>query len=109
MLLATMHRRPMMNGTSGFAPPEYLRIASVASANPIPDAFLDRLQRMGCELVIVHADFMTQATRPWLAREIARGRIAFVRRFDGGIVGDWVFRIGGARRGAAEGGRTHTL
>jgi hypothetical protein len=35
----------------------------------------------------------------WVEREIARGRIAFVRRFDGGVFGDWVFTLSRAKRG----------
>lgn len=98
MLYATSHRRPMMNGVSGFAPPEYNLVSSAANRDPIPDRFIDNLKRMGCEIVVVHAASMTKATLPWLQRELARGRLTFVDRFD---PGDWVFRIGGAPRAGA--------
>lgn len=92
MLYATAHHRPMLNGVSGFAPPEYLRLAASAQRNPIPDTFVDELRRTGCELVIVHTN--DAPVREWLAREIARGRLAYERHFDS----DWVFRLGGTPR-----------
>jgi hypothetical protein len=32
---------------------------------------------------------------PWLKRELVRGRLSFVDRFDNGIGADWVFRLDG--------------
>jgi hypothetical protein len=96
MLRATEHRRPMLNGVSGFEPPEYSRLKAAATSETIPDTFIDEVRRMGADTIIVHADTMTANTLPWLKRELARQRLAFVNRFDNGIGGDWVFRLDGA-------------
>lgn len=98
MLHATAHHRPLVNGTSGFTPPETLRIVSLANT----DALIPELNRIGVDTVIVHGDAATDATRQWLARELGRGRLAFVRRFDGGVNGDWLFSTRGAPNRTAE-------
>ncbi|MEA2490095.1 MAG: hypothetical protein QOH21_1887 [Acidobacteriota bacterium] len=100
MYRATAHHQPIVNGVSGFAPPERVALSVMANAKPIPDDFVDRLRADGVQYVIVHADQMAERTAPfqaWLQREIPRGRVAFVRRFDGGVFGDWVFRISSSR------------
>ncbi|HEY6136865.1 MAG TPA: hypothetical protein VI670_03790 [Thermoanaerobaculia bacterium] len=95
MLHATAHHQPIVNGVSGFTPPETLRIASLVNS----DLLIGELKRIGVGTIVVHGDAADDATRQWLARELARGRIAFAGRFDRGISGDWLFRIGrGARR-----------
>ena len=95
MLHATAHHQPIVNGVSGFTPPETLRITSLVNS----DLLIGELNRIGVGTIVVHGDAADDATRQWLAREIDRGRLAFVRRFDGGISGDWLFRIGrGAQR-----------
>ncbi len=95
MLHATAHHQPIVNGVSGFTPPETLRITSLINS----DLLIGELKRIGVGTIVVHGDAADDATRQWLARELARGRIAFDGRFDGGISGDWLFRIGrGARR-----------
>lgn len=89
MLAATAHHRPMLNGVSGFAPPEYLRVMSASHRDPIPEWFSDELRRVGCDMVIVHA--LSPPLQQWLKRELDAGRLTYVRHFDT----DWVFRIGG--------------
>jgi hypothetical protein len=87
MLHATAHHRPIVNGSSGFTPPETLRITSLVNT----DALLPELQRIGVDTIVVHGDYVSAETRQWLARELDRGRLAFVRRFDRGLSGDWLF------------------
>ena len=97
MLWATTHHRPITNGVSGFTPPDAVRLQWLSSLDPIPDEFFVELRRLGVRHVVVHTEFLgprSQATRAWVGREVARGRLAFVRRFDAGAGGDWVFRIG---------------
>ncbi|HYU26319.1 MAG TPA: hypothetical protein VEO74_14015 [Thermoanaerobaculia bacterium] len=86
LLRATAHHRPVANA-AGFTPPETRRIESLVNT----DALVPELQRIGVDRVVVHGDAAGDATRRWLARELARGNIAFVKRFDGGISGDWLF------------------
>jgi hypothetical protein len=98
MLHATAHHQPIVNGVSGFTPPETLRIASLVNG----DLLIGELNRIGVGTIIVHGDAADGATQQWLARELARGRLAFVRRFDSGISGDWLFRLGGGTSHAPE-------
>jgi len=88
---ATAHHHRLINGISGFAPPVYLSLVELAKQKPISDELAFKLRGAGAELAIVHADGVTPELRDWLRRKIDRGSIAFVRRFDGGINGDWVF------------------
>ena len=88
---ATAHHRPIVNGISGFSPPEQRRIVSLVGS----DRLLPELRRIGVDTVVVHGDLASEATRQWIARELGRGGISFVRRFDGGTMGDWVFRTAG--------------
>ena len=98
LLRSTAHHQRTINGVSGFAPPGRAELGAMSQATPIPDAFIDALEKDGVELLIVHADYLAERgliVREWLRRELDRGRIAFVRRFHSPIAGDWVFRIGG--------------
>ena len=93
---ATIHHKPLINGVSGYAPPAYEHLSALANGNPITDEFLDRLEAMPCSLVVVHAGILREAnppTRAWLARGLASGRLTFVRRFDAGARGDYVFAL----------------
>jgi hypothetical protein len=101
MFHAAAHHKPILNGVSGFAPPDYTRMATLANERPLNDAFAAQLIRMRCELVLVHGDVIDDATRDWLRRELASGRIVLLRRFDHGVFGDWLFAIGNGRRHAA--------
>lgn len=100
MLDAATHHRPMFNGVSGFAPPQYNQLASLSHREPIPTAFVDQLEKFGGDLIVVHGD-ADEKTKNWLRRELGAKRISFVRRFDNGIAGDWVFRLGAAEGRAA--------
>jgi hypothetical protein len=95
MLWSTAHHRPMANGASGFAPPEFLRISTLWHAPKVSDEFVDELRHIGIDLIIVRGDETLERERRWLRRELGRGRLAFVRRFDRGRWGDWVFSTRG--------------
>ena len=43
----------------------------------------------------MRADALDAESRAWLSRAIARGDLRFIRRFDAGINGDWLFQLGG--------------
>lgn len=97
MLSATAHRQPMINGVSGFAPPLRNELSRLWREQPISDAFLDALQQAQVDTVIIHADALgahANATREWVRREVARGRLSFAGLFHSPIKGDWVFRLG---------------
>lgn len=98
LLRATAHHQRTINGISGFAPPGRAELGAMSNQTPIPDAFIDALTEAGVELLIVHADPLGEramVVREWLRRELDRGRLTFVRRFDSPLAGDWVFRLGG--------------
>lgn len=101
MLHATAHHKPMVNGISGFAPPERIAFSTLANQVPIPDAFLDALHRAHVDTVIVHGDSLgggEAAVNDWLTREIDRGRLTFVASFDSRIRGDRVYRLASEER-----------
>lgn len=93
LLRATAHHRALLNGTSGFAPPDYVHLNAQLHRAPIGDEVIALLRRMDCSLLIAHADYLDAATISWLGREVEARRIHFVRRFDGGTRGDWVFTL----------------
>jgi hypothetical protein len=98
MYRATAHHQPFVNGVSGFTPPERVVLSGLVNADPVSEHFVDRLRADGVQYLIVHADYLAERTGPmqrWLEREIPRRRVSFVRRFDGGVFGDWLFRVGG--------------
>ncbi len=93
MLRATAHHRPIVNGVSGFDPPEYTRLVDLAEK--WSDDLVPELARIGVTHVIVHADALDAAGRTWLGTMVGRGQLGLVRRFDGdGVGGDWLFRVG---------------
>jgi hypothetical protein len=92
LLRNTTHHQPMFNGLSGFEPPLHRELRD----HTLSDNSLDLLERNGCRYVIVRpewAGFEALAIFAWLQQHIADGRLAFVRRFDYGPSGDWVFAL----------------
>lgn len=105
LLRSTVHHQKLVNGVSGFAPPETIRVTSMWKSSPISDDFVSELRRIGCELIIVHTDFLGPyelTTRDWLRRELRARRLTFVGRFDNGHAGDWVFSLRGGGRTTPE-------
>ncbi len=92
MLNATVHHRPIVNGVSGFAPSEYLKVASLAQS--WSDDLVPELARIGVTHVVVRGVGLDAPGRAWLGRMVDRGLLGVVKRFDDGAWGDWVFRIG---------------
>lgn len=95
LLRAAVHHKPILNGTSGFAPPSYAKLDALLHETPLPASAIDELRRMDCELLIVHSDAISAATRSWITSELARGSLRYVRHFDHGLLGDWVFTLRG--------------
>jgi hypothetical protein len=95
MLRATGHHRPMANGVSGFVPPEFARLSALWKAPGVSDEFVDEIRRLGVDLVVVRGEEALERERAWLRRELARGRLQFIRRFDNARWGDFVFSTRG--------------
>jgi hypothetical protein len=96
LLYATKHRVPIMNGTSGFEPPVHLQLRDAYQNRHMDDDFTRLLERHGARLVIVHGDRLTNGfdqVTAWIGRAMAAGRLAFLRRFDSGLHGDYVFAL----------------
>ena len=94
LLYATEHRVPIMNGTSGFEPPLHYKFREAWAHLHMDDSLAHLLERTGCKLLVVHADQLGErrdATLAWVEELLETGRIEFVRRFDSGVNGDWVF------------------
>jgi hypothetical protein len=95
MLRATAHHLPFANGVSGIEPPEHKRLVALANS----DAFIDELQRIGVDRVIVHEDFVNDATKAWMKRELDRGRVVSMGRFDNGANGDTLLSLNATQVG----------
>ena len=93
---ATAHHVPIMNGTSGFDPPLYDRLKTKFEQRKVDDSILRSIELTGTKLIILHAGSLTDAKPvelPWLEEALDSGRIAFLRRFNSGVWGDYVFAI----------------
>lgn len=103
MFHATAHHQPLVNGASGFVPPEQMRV--IERASPDYEGLIEELHRIGVDTVIVHADLLdplpARHVRAWLRRELDAHRLQFVDRFDAGIQGDWVFTLNGPAKSDA--------
>jgi hypothetical protein len=96
LLAGTYHHIPIMNGISGFEPPFHAELRVRSEEGRLDEQFTALLERAGCRFLIVHADwlrFRRDPTFRWLRRELASGRIAFLRRLEHGSNGDWLFAL----------------
>lgn len=96
LLGSTTHHVKLVNGTSGFFPAEWWKLRDADSRDAF-DEMLEGLEQNGTKLVIVHGDFLSaerhRKIADWLRPNLAKGRLAFLRRFDNEIHGDYVFAI----------------
>ena len=92
VLRAADHRKPLVTAVSGFGSPFVSRIEEDERKVPIPDDFLDFLEKIPTSYILVHDSWLSPETRgphqEWLARGIESGRLLFVRRFDGRMKND---------------------
>ena len=96
LLGSTTHHVPLVNGLSSYEPPSYRVLRERYDAGDIDDRFLALIEQTGCQYLVVHVDLMQpkrDAVLRWLRRNLDRGAVAFVRRFDNGIGGDYVFAL----------------
>lgn len=96
LLAQTTHRVPMLNGTSGFEPPAH-RDLRVAWEKREYDAMLKIIESNGAKLFVTHAHWLApehqQPLRDFLRASVDAGRLRFVKRFDHGVEGDFVFAV----------------
>ncbi|HVT44975.1 MAG TPA: DUF4214 domain-containing protein [Thermoanaerobaculia bacterium] len=93
---STVHRKPLINGVASFTPRAHEELIEKLHEEEIGPDVIERLESRSVSLIVVHADRLAKnraAVRAWLQREIARGRLAFIRRFDHDLTGDYVFAV----------------
>ncbi|MGZ7040447.1 MAG: hypothetical protein ACXVH7_01520, partial [Thermoanaerobaculia bacterium] len=96
LLGSTAHHVPIMNGISGFEPPVHEQLRMKGEASEFDDAYMRLVEQSGGTIVVVHADWLrvqVNGAFRWLERNLAAGRLVFLRRFDHGTNGDWVFAV----------------
>ena len=92
LLRATAHHVPMFDGISGFEPPLHRALV----ADPLTDETLALVEQNGVRYVLIRPEWYggrLPLVSAWLRRNLSRGRLAFVRRFDDGAGGDWLFAV----------------
>jgi hypothetical protein len=97
VLASTAHHVPILNGVSGFEPPSHSDLRQRIEDGKIDDELFTRLERYGCRVLILHADWLQPHTARfgvWLRAALDSGRLGFIGRFDNGLPdGDWVFAL----------------
>ena len=85
LLRAADHGRPLVTAVSGFITPTEQEIEALSRARPVPDRFLDLLERIPASYVVVHNSTLNPESRLALEAFLERGRAAnrlrFVRSF----------------------------
>jgi hypothetical protein len=77
------HRRPMVNGYSGFTPPWFDQIASVLNLGPRRDV-IRAMAALGVNTIVLHRDDMSESERQaWQGSDLARLGLREVARFGG--------------------------
>jgi hypothetical protein len=92
LLGAASHDVLLFNGISGFEPPLHRRLRT----EPLGDSTFDLLEKNGCKFVLIHIDSFSPlpgVAFDWIRRGLDEGRLAFVRRFDHEMNGDWLFAL----------------
>jgi hypothetical protein len=97
---STRHHQMLINGTSGFEPPVHATLTTLVREHRYAEISAT-LRHLRTTLVIIHNDFLGAqgaSVREWLRRALEAGTIVFVRRFESGGGGDWVFAFPDACR-----------
>ena len=96
LLGSAHHRQQLMNGSSGFAPPVYASMQHAWEKKRYAPA-LDVAEKYGAAVLVFHAHWMDDmeraAARAVIERGLESGRLAYLRRFDHGVEGDFVFAV----------------
>lgn len=92
LLGAAVHRVPLLNGTSGFEPPEHRGLREAWEQKRYDD-LLAQSEKYGAKILIVHAHRVPPETREAIRKALAEGRLQYLQRFDHAIEGDFVFAI----------------
>ncbi|HEU4597593.1 MAG TPA: hypothetical protein VFS10_20870 [Pyrinomonadaceae bacterium] len=85
LLRAADHGRPLVTAVSGFITPVEQEIEALSRARPVPERFLELLERIPASYVVVHNSTLNPESRlaleAFLARSRASNRLRFIRSF----------------------------
>ena len=84
LLFATVHHKPLINGVSGFKPPQYAAMERMSLEPVIPHALFEQFaERDGTILIVHERDLGPRATAvaEWLRTEIHDRRLRLLGRF----------------------------
>ncbi|MGK2859931.1 MAG: DUF4214 domain-containing protein [Thermoanaerobaculia bacterium] len=89
------HYKPILNGISGYPTKLHSRIKTAMKEPSVYEDLLADLERAGCGIIVIHNELWDTEpkVRDWLRKGVDAGRLTFVRRFDHGAGGDWVFAL----------------
>lgn len=92
---STLHFRPSVNGTSGFESQLHYDLRVMEEHDEYNDVFYSRLERNRVRYLIVHGDRLSKRgpLELFIRSSMRDGRLALVRRLEGGIEGDYVFAL----------------
>jgi hypothetical protein len=94
---STAHWKPLLNGYSGFGPPEYREIRSLVSRSPIPDGIWRQTARLGAALLVFHphdaSPGVLRSGAEAIRRALSRGELESLAAFSHGPDTDYVFRL----------------
>jgi hypothetical protein len=91
----TLHRRPLVNGTSGFQPPIHHEAVRLWEADDHP-GFVDLLRSVGVRIIILHADEVIDDSdryRSFVSEGLRSGTFSYLGRFENGIEGDYAYLL----------------
>ena len=102
VLRQASHRQPIVNGTSGFFPPIYVRVRDRLRLHPIPEDAWEALKAADAAVAVYHFDESDTLQRlsyvTWMKRGIADGRLEVLGSFPHAGERDIVFRFTNAPR-----------
>jgi hypothetical protein len=85
MLRAADHGRPLVTASASFAPPILHEIEGLTAARPIPDTFLDLLERIPVSYLVVHNGLLKPESRnaveSFVEFGLTSGRLRFVNSY----------------------------
>jgi hypothetical protein len=77
MYFSTFHWHPIINGSSGFAPPWYDQLGALSRDFPA-DSALDAYRRLGAEYFVLHEGYYHETFTRVVSASDAQPRLQFV-------------------------------
>jgi hypothetical protein len=94
---STVHWKPIVNGSSGFAPKSYEELEAALAQKPISQSIWDMLRERKASLLLFHpGQLRAEAAVPYadaVSRGMTEGRIRLLRSFPAGDSRDYVFEL----------------